>query len=92
MTLRWTGRAAVLAAIGATAFASAIGSAATVSPQGVVYGAETAQFEVVTIEVTPARNRVAKLVFGWQADCTPGPAATPTTSNFTAWTEYRGGQ
>ena len=91
MTLRWTGRAAVLAAIGATAFASAIGSAATVSPQGVVYGAETAQFEVVTIEVTPARNRVAKLVFGWQADCTPGPAATPTTSNFTAWTEYRGG-
>lgn len=88
---KWVRRITMLAAVGSAMFAASVGSAATVPKQGVVYVAETAQFEVVTIEVTPARNRVAKLAFGWQADCTPGPAATPTTSKTTAWIEYRGG-
>lgn len=85
---KWVRRITMLAAVGSAMFAASVGSAATVPKQGVVYVAETAQFEVVTIEVTPARNRVAKLAFGWQADCTPGPAATPTTSKTTAWIEY----
>ena len=91
MVSRWVRCIALLAAGGATALTASVGSAATASRQGVVYGAETAQFEVVTIEVTRARNRVARLVFGWQADCTPGPAATPATSDFAAYVEYRGG-
>jgi acyl-CoA thioesterase FadM len=91
MVSKWVGGIAMLAAVGSAAFAASVGSAAAVSSHGVVYAAETAEFEVVTIEVTPARNRVAKLTFGWHADCTPGPAATLATSSTTAWVEYRGG-
>lgn len=91
MVSRWVRRSALLVAGGGMALTASVSSAATAPRQGVVFGAETAQFEVVTIEVTRARNRVARLVFGWQADCTPGPAATPATSNFAAYVEYRGG-
>lgn len=73
------------------ALAPATGLGATAPLPGLVYAAETAQFEVVNAEVSAARNRVTKFNFGWSAECVLGPGATPTTSNATAWTEYRGG-
>ena len=75
--------------VGSTALIPA-GSAAPAPPVGVVFGDETSQHEVITIEVNPARTKVVKLRFSWTADCTPGPAATPATGTSTGWTEYRG--
>lgn len=91
MVSRWVRRSALLVAGGAMALTASVSSAATAPRQGVVYADETVHFEVVTIEVTRARNRVARLVFGWQADCAPGPAATTATSDFAADVEHRGG-
>lgn len=84
-------RYALLAALGLAATAVAFpGAGAGATTPGVVYGAETSQFEVVNAEVNPLRNRVVKFQFGWGADCVNGPAATPTTPNFIGFTEYRG--
>lgn len=87
-------RAAVAAGLvlAGVAAAPSAGWAAAPPAPGVVYAGETPQHEVVTAEVTPARNRVTKFVFSWSADCLLGPAATPATSTFTYWKElYRGG-
>ena len=85
-------RTAVATAVGiiAAAIIPAAGFGAVAPAPGVVYAGETPQFEVVTAEVTPARNRVAKFIFAWSAQCVLGPAATPTTDTATSWTEYRG--
>lgn len=85
-------RTAVATAVGiiAAAMIPAAGFGAVAPVPGVVYAGETPQFEVVTAEVTPARNRVAKFIFAWSAQCVLGPAATPTTDTATSWTEYRG--
>ena len=76
--------------VGSTALFPVVGSAGTAPPVGVIFGGETLQHEVITIEVNPARTKVVKLRFSWTADCTPGPAATPATGTSTGWTEYRG--
>ena len=82
----------VLVALGAALLASGASEGAVTPPVGVVYAGETTpQGNVVTIEVNAARNRVAKLVWVWDAPCTPGPAATTTTEARTSSTEYRGG-
>lgn len=76
--------------VGSTAPIPAVASAAAAPPVGVVFGGETSQREVITVEVNPARTKVVRLRFSWTADCTPGPAATLTTGASTGWTEYRG--
>lgn len=82
----------VLAALGVAVLASGVSEGAPAPPVGVVYAGDTTpQRNAVTIEVNAARNRVTKLVWVWDAPCTPGPAATPTTEMRTSWTEDRGG-
>ena len=82
----------VLVALGVALLASGASEGAVTSPLGLVYAGDTTpQRNVVTIEVNVARNRVTKLVWVWDAPCTLGPAATPTTEARTSWTEDRGG-
>lgn len=83
-------RVAFMIVGGSAAVLPTAGLAAVVPPVGVVFGGETTQGEVITIEVDAARSKVLKLQFSWTADCTPGPATTPTTAMTTGWTEYRG--
>lgn len=85
----WRVRVAFMATVGSFALIPAAGTAA-VAAAGVVFGGETTQGEVITLEVDPARTKILKLHFSWTADCAPGPAATPSTSLTTGWTEYRG--
>lgn len=81
----------VAAAVAAT-LAGIAHAAPPPPPVGVVYAGDTTpQRNAVTIEVNAARNRVTKLVWVWDAPCTPGPAATVPTESRTSWTEYRGG-
>ncbi len=86
----WRARVAVVSVIAGAALVPTTGSAAVVPAPGVVFGGETADGEVITIEVNSARTRLLKLQFSWTADCVAGPAATPTTAMTTGWTEYRG--
>lgn len=86
----WRVRVAFMAALGSAALIPTVGSAAAAPPPGVVFGGETTQGEVITLEVNPARTKILKLQFSWTADCVLGPAATSTTSQTTGWTEYRG--
>ncbi len=81
---------AFMIVVGSAALIPTAGSAAVAPPVGVVFGGETTQGEVITIEVDSARTKVLKLQFSWTAECLPGPAATPTTAMTTGWTEYRG--
>jgi hypothetical protein len=82
----------VLVAAVVTAALAGSAQAAVAPPAGVVYAGDTTpQRNAVTIEVNAARNRVTKLVWVWDAPCTPGPAATVPTESRTSWTEYRGG-
>ncbi len=90
MRVSWHTRAAFAIVVGSAALIPTAGSAAVTPPAGVVFGGETTQGEVITIEVNPARTKVLKLQFSWTADCTPGPAATPASGMTTGWTEYRG--
>lgn len=81
----------VLVAAAATALAGSA-RAAVAPPAGVVYAGDTTpQRNAVTIEVNSARNRVTKLVWVWDAPCTPGPGATLPTESRASGTEYEGG-
>ena len=79
-------------ALGAALLVGGASQGAVAPPVGRVYAGDTTpQRNAVTIEVNAARNRVTKLVWVWNAPCTPGPAATQLTETRTSWTEYRGG-
>ena len=81
-------RIAALTMLCASAALAPVGQGAPTPPPGVIYAGETPQFELVTAEVNPARDRVVRLVLGWSADCVPGPAATPTTGTGVGFTDF----
>ena len=81
---------AFMIVVGSAVSIPIVDAAAVAPPAGVVFGGETTQGEVITIEVDSVRTKVLKLQFSWTAECLPGPATTPTTAMTTGWTEYRG--
>ena len=78
----------VLAAVLGVGTAIAAGAPAAITPPGNVFAQEIARDNTVIAELNPLRTKVTKFYWSWDTPaCTLGPAATPTTGTFIAFTE-----